>query len=137
VCMNLVRLGLIALLLQPLTAHAEERPQVERTELWLSLSATLILGGVAGSYALKAAALEDRIALLLPGEPEIFDRQEDALQARRWSWGFGAGASLMALTTLLVLLHQPASGDKQRDDAPVVNPVLSTKELGVEYRATF
>lgn len=129
-------IGLL-LFFQPVAARAEERPQTPRTELWLSVSATLILGGIAGSYALRAAAVDDRIGLLLPGEPEIFRLQEDALAARKLAWGFGAGASLMAVTTLLVLLYQPALADKTPGTAPVVNPVLSANQIGVDCRGRF
>jgi len=131
-------IALVLLLFVSGTARAQERPQVARTELWLSLSATLILGGITGSYALRAAAVDDRMAFLLAGEPEIFRLQEDALQARRLAWGFGAGASLMALTSLLVLLYQPAlDADKARDSAPVVNPVLSANQIGLDCRGRF
>jgi hypothetical protein len=128
------------LAINPLAAQAQERPRIERTELWLSLSATLVLGGIAGSFALKSAALEDRIGLLLRGEAETYELQEDALNARRWAWGFGAGASLMAVTSLLVLLYQPAltdKADKPPRTAPVVNPVLSANQLGLQYRGRF
>jgi hypothetical protein len=135
-----ILLGLALVLIGPLTARAEERrlqPQLERTELWLSVSATLILGGIAGSFALKSAALNDRIGLLLPGEPEVHELEEDALEARRWAWGFGAGASLMAVTSLLVLLYQPALADDAPKTAPVLNPVLSANQLGLQYRGRF
>lgn len=127
----------LVLFLQPLAARAEERPQNARTELWLSVSATLILGGIAGSYALRSAALDDRIALLLTGEPERYRLEEDALAARRFAWGFGAGASLMAVTTLLVLLYQPALDDKSHETTPVVNPVLSANQIGLDCRGRF
>lgn len=112
-------------------------PQAARHELWFSLSATLLLGGIAGSFALKAAALDDRIELVRPGTREPFDLQEDALSARRWAWGFGAGASLMAVTSLLVWLYQPAITDRAPDTAPVVNPVLSANGLGIDCRGRF
>lgn len=127
----------ILLLLATGTVRAEERPQTARTELWLSVSATLILGGIAGSYALRAAAVDDRIARLLPGEPETYRLQEDALEARRFFWGFGAGASLMAVTSLLVLLYQPALADETPDTTPVVNPVLSVSQIGLDCRGRF
>ena len=103
------------------------------------MSATLILGGIAGSYALRSAALDDRIARLLTGEPERYRLEEDALAASRFAWGFGAGASLMAVTTLLVLLYQPALEDKDKtpDTRPVVNPVLSANQIGVDCRGRF
>jgi hypothetical protein len=125
-------------MLQPIAVRADElRPQLARTELWLSVSATLILGGLSGSYALRAAGIDDRIAILAPAEPEIHRLEEDALQARRLAWGFGAGASLMALTTLFVLLYQPALDDKAPDSAPTVNPVLSAHEVGLHYHSRF
>jgi hypothetical protein len=136
-----VVLGLaLVLSLDPVSARAQEhssQSQVARTELWLSLSATLLLGGIAGSFALKSAALEDRMALLLPGGREIFDLQEDALGARRLATGFGAAASLMALTSLLLLLYQPAGEDKAPDTTPVINPVLSANQLGVSCSGRF
>jgi hypothetical protein len=127
-----VVLGAVLLAVSPGAARAQER-----TELWLSLSATLVLGGIAGSFALKSAALDDRIGLLLPGEPEIHELEEDALAARRWAWGFGAGASLMAVTSLLVLLYQPALAETAPKTAPVLNPVLSANQLGLQYRGRF
>jgi hypothetical protein len=130
----LVGLSLVAL---PAGARAQARPETARTELWLSVSATMILGGIAGSYALRSAALDDRIALLLPGEPEISRLEQDALKARRFAWGFGAGASLMAVTTLLVLLYLPGLDDKTPDATPVVNPVLSANQIGVDCRGRF
>ena len=130
----------VLLLLAPLSARADERglqPQATRTELWLSVSATLILGGIAGSYALRAAAVDDRVAQLLLANPQIPRLQEDALEARRFAWGFGAGASLMALTSLLVLLYQPTLSDDAPDTTPVVNPVLSVNQIGVDCRGRF
>lgn len=126
----------LMLWVQPLAARAQE-PQSARTELWLSLSATMVLGGIAGSFALRSAALDDRMRLLAPGDPESFRLQEDALQARRWLWGFGAGAGLMAVTSLLVWLYQPTAEAPAPDAQPAVNPVLSAHELGVQYRSRF
>lgn len=124
----------LALALSPVAAGAQERrpePRAARNELWLSLSATVLLGGIAGSFALKAAALEDRIELVAPGTRELFQLEEDALNARRWAWGFGTGASLMAVTSLLVLLYQPAHTDT------AVGPVLSANGLGIDCRGRF
>lgn len=129
--------AVVLLLMATGTARAEERTQTARTELWLSVSATLVLGGIAGSYALRSAALDDRIERLLTGEPERYRLEQDALEASRFAWGFGAGASLMAVTTLLVLLYQPALDEKAPDARPIVNPVLSANQIGVDCRGRF
>jgi hypothetical protein len=130
-------------LLEPLAARADEpsprssQPQVVRHELWLSASATLLLGGIAGSFALKAAALHDRIDLLPLATRERYALQEDAVSARRLAWGFGAGASLMALTSLLVLLYQPNLPDAPPVATPIVSPVLAAGQLGVNCHGQF
>jgi hypothetical protein len=131
----------LALALGPMTrtARAQEplqspQPQAARYELWLSLSATLLLAGTAGSFALKQAALYDRIALLGPNIVESPRLQEDAVSAERLAWGFGAAASLMAVTSILLLIDQPAAPN---DATPTVAPVFSNNQLGVRYQQTF
>jgi hypothetical protein len=139
----LVLVNALGLVLNPPAVRADEpsvrssQPQVARHELWLSASATLLLGGITGSFVLKAAALHDRIDLLPLNPRERFTLQEDAVSARRWAWGFGAGASLMALTSLLVLLYQPSLPDGPPAAMPVVSPVLAAGQLGVTCHGRF
>lgn len=135
---QLLTLTVSALLtLMPATALAdapEVRPtQVARHELWLSLSATFLLGGIAGSFALKAAALDDRVALLPRALAERPELQEDAVSARRLAWGFGSAASLVALTSVLIWIYQPALPDQPA----TISPVVSAGQLGVNYHARF
>jgi hypothetical protein len=101
-----------------------------RRELWLSLSATLLTAGITGSYALKVAALRDRMDLLVAGANERPQLAQDAVNARRLAWGFGTAASLFAITTVMVIAFQPG---RQTE----VAPVLGVSEMGVRYSGKF
>jgi hypothetical protein len=112
----------------------EHRPtQLARHELWLSWSATLLLGSIAGSFALKAAALDDRVEALPRNVRERPEAQDDALDAWRWAWGFGSAASLMAVTSVFVWIYQPALPEQPA----TVTPVVGAHELGLKYHARF
>lgn len=114
-------------------AAASRQSLLSRHELWLSLSATLLTAGITGSYALKVAALNDRIAALPADSLEPPQLAQDALRARRLVWGFGTAASLFAITTLLVVVFQPGVVDS----APQLGPTLGLGELGVSYHRRF
>lgn len=112
----------------------EHRPtQLARHELWLSWSATLLLGSIAGSFALKAAALDERVEALPRNVQERPEAQDDALNAWRWAWGFGSAASLMAVTSVFVWIYQPALPAP----APKITPVLSVNQVGLNYHGRF
>ncbi|HET8934842.1 MAG TPA: hypothetical protein VFN67_15435 [Polyangiales bacterium] len=119
------------------TARAEdaERPptQFSRHELWLSWSATLLLAGIAGSFALKAAALDERVEALPRNVRERPEAQEDAVNAWRWTYGFGSAASLMAVTSVLVWIYQPALPDQPS----AVTPVVGVNQVGLNYHGRF
>jgi hypothetical protein len=118
----------------PAAALAQERASSARHELWLSWSATLLLGSIAGSFALKAAALDDRVDLLPRNTRERPDAQEDSVSAHRLAWGFGSAASLMAVTSVLIWVYQPSL---PAEPGPALTPVLSASQLGVTYHGRF
>jgi hypothetical protein len=131
--------ALAALLaIQPGAALAEDqvvsKAQLARHELWLSWSATLVLGSIAGSFALKVAALNDRIDLLPRNTIERPDLQDDAVSARRLAWGFGSAASLLALTSVLIWVYQPELPDQP---SAALTPVVSAEQLGVRCHGRF
>lgn len=101
-----------------------------RHELWLSLSATLLTAGITGSYALKVAALSDRMDRLVLASTERPQLAQDVVNARRLAWGFGTAASLFAVTTVMVLVFQPG---RQTE----VAPVLGVGGMGVRYSGKF
>lgn len=115
-------------------ARADEPTQLARHELWLSWSATLLLGGIAGSFALKAAALDERVEALPRNVSERPEVQLDAVNAWRWTYGFASAASLMAVTSVLVWIYQPALPDQP---STVITPVVSVQQLGLNYSSRF
>ena len=119
------------------TARAEEPErrhlQLARHELWLSWSATLLLGGIAGSFALKAAALDERVEALPRNVRERPEVEEDAVNAWRWTYGFASAASLMAVTSVLVWIYQPALPDHPS----AVTPVVGVNQVGLNYHGRF
>jgi hypothetical protein len=119
-----LKIAVISLLIAASPASADDVQQARR-ELWLSLSATLLVGGIAGSFALKVAALNDRYANLPLISRERPQLQDDILATERLAWGFGTAASLLAVTTVFVWVYQP------------VTPVVGVGELGVRYRGQF
>lgn len=116
------------------TADAPSRAPVARYELWLAVSATLLSAGLAGTYALKVAALHDRADTLPINSPERPALERDAADARRYAYGLGAVASLLTLTSALLLIYQPSS-----DAAPAISkpgPAEPSRRVGAQVTPT-
>lgn len=122
-------------------AHAQASEpsarQAARHELWLSLSASLITASVAGGFALKVAALHDRAAGLPSNSPELPAVKQQATDAERYAYGFGVGAALLTLTSLVLLLYQPGPTDASYVDTARLTPVVGPRHLGLVCRTQF
>jgi hypothetical protein len=145
-------LALVASLGTATSAHGQDRPdavqpqqatlrvrQAARTELWLALSATLITAAATGAFALKVAALHDRKATLPENSPERPVLDQQVVDARRYAFGFGTMASLLTLTSVLVLLSQPGPPDATdaTTGTATLTPTLSSQHVGVVCRGSF
>jgi len=88
--------------------------------------------------------LHDRADILPLGSPERPALDRDAADARRYAFGFGAVASLLAVTSALLLLFQPASGDAtsagetaHTHPSTQLTPTLGKSHVGVVCDGTF
>jgi hypothetical protein len=96
-------------------AHAVRADEVSpdssktyRDALWVTGSGALLGASLAGMFALKSEALNDRAASLLPGTAEVPGLERDARTAAHLALGFGVGALLFGAASVVLLVEGPS-----------------------------
>lgn len=143
-----LRMGLPACVCSLLLLVASGRPSLVRADdaranpwrdtLWVTGSGALLGATLAGVFALQGSALRERAQTLWSNDPELSSLSRDAHQADALAIGFGVGAGLLTLASVLLLVggSDALAAPSGRAEASALTPIVGPRSAALVWQGT-